>query len=90
MSKYGLTYIQTYNYTIAMCSYIRIIIIIHNYAFKVANFIHAVAIRTFVILFSKAIDPDHDISDHHYYDNYTVYSYHCSNKSFIIITITSI
>ena len=23
---------------------------------------------------SKAIDPDHDISDHHYYDNCTDYS----------------
>ena len=34
---------------------------------------------TCVMSFSKAIDPDHDISDHHYYDNYTVYSYYCSN-----------
>ena len=25
--------------------------------------------------FPKAIDPDHDISDHHYYDNYTECSY---------------
>ena len=39
--------------------------------------------------FSKAIDPDHDISDHHYYDNYTVYSYYCSNYSSIVITITT-
>ena len=38
-----------------------------------------VYICTCVMFFSKEIDPDHDISDHHYYDNYTVYSYYCSN-----------
>ena len=38
--------------------------------------------------FSKAIDPDHDISDHHYYDNYTIYSYHCSNYCSNPTTIT--
>ena len=45
---------------------------------------------TCVLSFSKAIDPDHDISDHHYYDNYTVYSYYCSNNSSIVITITTV
>ena len=41
-----------------------------------------------VMSFSKAIDPDHDISYHHYYDNYTVYSYHCSNHYCIAVAIT--
>ena len=39
---------------------------------------------------SKAIDPDHDISDHHYYDNCTVYSYYCSNYGCIVVAITVI
>ena len=39
--------------------------------------------------FSKAIDPDHDISDHHYYDNYTEYSYYCYNYCSIPTTITT-
>ena len=38
--------------------------------------------------FSKAIDPDHDISDHYYYDNYTKCSYYCSNYCSTPITIT--
>ena len=48
--------------------------------------------RTCVMSFSKAIDPDHDISDHHYYDNYTVYSYYCSNyySTAVAITIATI
>ena len=45
-------------------------------------------IRTCVMSFSKAIDPDHDISDHHYYDNYTECSYYCSNYCSILTTIT--
>ena len=36
---------------------------------------------------SKAIDPDHDISDHHYYDNCTDYSYYCSYYGCIVVTI---
>ena len=47
---------------------------------------------TCVMSFSKAIDPDHDISDHHYYDNYTAYSYYCSNyySTPVAITIATI
>ena len=37
--------------------------------------------------FSKTIDPDHDISDHHYYDNCTVYSYYCSYYGCIVVTV---
>ena len=32
-----------------------------------------------IIAHTYAIDPDHDISDCHYYDNYTECSYYCSN-----------
>ena len=45
-------------------------------------------LRTCVMSFSKAINPDHDISDHHYYDNYTAYSYCCSNYCSTPTTIT--
>ena len=47
-------------------------------------------VRTCVMSFSKAIDPDHDISDHHYYDNYTECSYYCSNGYCIVVTITTL
>ena len=43
-----------------------------------------------MISYSKAIDTDHDISDHHYYDNCTVYSNYCSYYGCIVVTITVI
>jgi len=33
---------------------------------------------TCVLSFSEAIQPYDDVSDHHYYDNFTQYSYYCS------------
>ena len=42
------------------------------------------------MFFSKATNPDHDIRDHHYYDNYTLYSYYCSNYCSIVAIVTTV
>ena len=46
-------------------------------------------VRTCVVSFSKAIDPHHNISNHHYNDNYKEYSYYCSNYYSIPTTFTT-
>ena len=52
-----------------------------------AHIMHACTyVCTYVMSLSKAIDPDHDSSDHDYYNNDTHYYYH-SNYNCVVTTI---
>ena len=57
--------------------YLLIILIITSTIMYICA--HTFTYCILVMPLSKATDPDHDISDHHYYDNCTIYSYYCSN-----------
>jgi len=74
------TYVCVNNY---ICMHIRTHIILYFTCIcKYGN--------TCVTSFSEAIEPYDDISDHHYYDNCTQYSYYCSYYCSIVIIITTI